>query len=516
MAFFQNYLMVDWSASNVPRRGKDSIWISHFRRNERSEIEQSICNPSTRIAAIEQVAELIQRAVALKERILVGFDFPFGYPMDAIAKIAGGPGYRGLWNKLSKMLTDNETNSSNRFEVAGQLNEEVFSGAPMFWGHPPARQYTGLTPTKPKHRGRDALEFRVTEREAKGAKSVWQLSGAGCVGSQALMGIKQLSDLINRDGIGENTSVWPMDKGFNLDRTKLCTLVEIYPSLPMFHGRYADIEPKDKQQVMSVCQVFLDLDSEGLLERKFGEPQGLLPAESLKAIGGEGWILGLEIARHSVPRQVMASPATYLKTPGAIYAKSFAIIRREADFARFSNAEAHVAERIVHSCGMTDAADDLVFSPGAAEAGRAALLSGAPVISDAEMVRHGVIQKLLPKGNEVLCMLSDAPVAGLAAELETTRSAAQVLLWKDRLAGAVVAIGNAPTALFRLLELLDAGAPRPALVLGFPVGFVGAEESKAELIANSRGVPFIAIKGRRGGSAMAAAAVNALAAGWDA
>ena len=206
----------------------------------------------------------------------------------------------------------------------------------------------------------------------------------------------------------------------------------------------------------------------------------------------------------------------YEKDPEAIYAKSFATILQEADFARFSKADAHVAERIIHSCGMIDAADDLVFSTGAAEAGRAALLNGAPVICDAEMVRHGIIARLLPKRNDVLCLLSDPRVQELALEEGTTRSAAQVLLWQERVAGAVIAIGNAPTALFKLLELLDKDAPKPALILGFPVGFVGAAESKAELIANPRGVPFIVIKGRRGGSAMAAAAVNALAVGWRA
>jgi precorrin-8X/cobalt-precorrin-8 methylmutase len=206
----------------------------------------------------------------------------------------------------------------------------------------------------------------------------------------------------------------------------------------------------------------------------------------------------------------------YLRSPDAIYAASFSIIRQEADFSRFSAAEAHVAERVIHSCGMTDAADDLVFSPGAAEAGRAALLNGVPVICDAEMVRHGVIQRNFPKQNPVVCLLSDTRVAKLALEKETTRSAAQCELWKDCIEGAIICIGNAPTALFRLLELLDEGAPKPALILGFPVGFVGAAESKAELIANPRGVPFIALKGRRGGSAMAAAAVNALAIGWGA
>ncbi len=206
----------------------------------------------------------------------------------------------------------------------------------------------------------------------------------------------------------------------------------------------------------------------------------------------------------------------YEKNPDAIYAKSFAAIRQEADVSRFSQAEAHVAERIIHACGMIDAADDMVFSKGAAEAGRAALLNGAAIICDAEMVRHGIIQRNLPTHNPVLSLLSDPRVAKIALEEETTRSAAQCALWKDSMKGALIAIGNAPTALFRLLELLDEGAPKPALILGFPVGFVGAAESKAELIANPCGVPFIAIKGRRGGSAMAAAAVNALAIGWGA
>jgi precorrin-8X/cobalt-precorrin-8 methylmutase len=204
---------------------------------------------------------------------------------------------------------------------------------------------------------------------------------------------------------------------------------------------------------------------------------------------------------------------SWLKDPDAIYARSFEIIRQEADLSRFSEGEARVAERIIHACGMVDVAGDLVFSQGAVEAGRKALMSGAPIICDAEMVRHGVIARLLPKQNEVLCFLSDPRVASLAAEEKTTRSAAQVNLWIERMAGAIIAIGNAPTALFKLLELLDKSAPKPALILGFPVGFVGAAESKAELIENPRGASFIALQGRRGGSAMAAAAVNALAIG---
>lgn len=201
----------------------------------------------------------------------------------------------------------------------------------------------------------------------------------------------------------------------------------------------------------------------------------------------------------------------YEKDPAAIYAESFATVQREARLERFDPAMAQVATRVIHACGMVEVADRLVFSEGAAEAGCAALAGGAPVICDCEMVAAGVIRRHLPKGNEVLVTLNDPRVPGLAQKLGTTRSAAAVELWKDRLGGAMVAIGNAPTALFHLLEALDRGAPKPAVILGFPVGFVGAAESKAELAADPRGCDFVALRGRRGGSAMASAAVNALA-----
>jgi precorrin-8X/cobalt-precorrin-8 methylmutase len=199
---------------------------------------------------------------------------------------------------------------------------------------------------------------------------------------------------------------------------------------------------------------------------------------------------------------------SYFREPEAIYRESFATIEREADLTRFSLVERQIVIRLIHACGMPDIAPDLVFSPGAVEAGRAALAAGAPVICDANMVRHGVITARLPANNELLCGLDHA-----TTNESNTRSAAGIEALRERVHGSVVAIGNAPTALFRLLELLDAGLAPPALILGFPVGFVGAAESKVELIANPRGVPFIALKGRRGGSALAAAAVNALAGG---
>lgn len=203
----------------------------------------------------------------------------------------------------------------------------------------------------------------------------------------------------------------------------------------------------------------------------------------------------------------------YLKDPAAIYAESFATVRREARLDRFGAGMEAMAIRLIHACGMVEVADRLAFSPGAFEAGRDALLRGAPVFCDCEMVASGIIRRSLPAGNEVLVTLNEAQVPALAAKLGTTRSAAAVELWRDRIDGAVVAIGNAPTALFHLLERLDEGWPKPAVILGFPVGFVGAAESKAELTANPRGCDYVALRGRRGGSAIASAAVNALAAG---
>jgi len=201
----------------------------------------------------------------------------------------------------------------------------------------------------------------------------------------------------------------------------------------------------------------------------------------------------------------------YLRDGAAIYQRSFEIIRAESDLSRFSDAEADVAVRMLHACGMVEIAKHIVFADGVVTAAREALRSGAAILCDSEMVSHGVTRARLPAGNAVICTLRDPAVPALAEKRGTTLSAAALDLWLDRLEGAVVAIGNAPTSLFRLLEMLDEGAPRPAAILGIPVGFVGAVESKEALIANPRGVPFIAVRGRVGGSAMTAAAVNGLA-----
>ncbi|CAO4166000.1 precorrin-8X methylmutase [Methylorubrum extorquens] len=206
----------------------------------------------------------------------------------------------------------------------------------------------------------------------------------------------------------------------------------------------------------------------------------------------------------------MSARHDYIRDGGAIYARSFAMIRAESDLARWSGAAERVVVRMIHACGMTDLPRDVEMSDDFAAAGEAALKAGAPILCDVRMVADGVTRTRLPVKNEVICTLGDPRVPGLAAELGTTRSAAAMELWREKLPGSIVAVGNAPTALFRLLELLDEGVAPPAAVIGIPVGFVGAAESKEALARDGR-VPFVVVHGRRGGSAMTAAAVNALA-----
>ena len=201
----------------------------------------------------------------------------------------------------------------------------------------------------------------------------------------------------------------------------------------------------------------------------------------------------------------------YIRDGNEIYRQSFATIRAETDFSRLPQDLEVVAVRLIHACGMTDIVQDLAYSQDVVQIGREALQNGGNILCDAQMVANGVTRKRLPAQNQVICTLNDPAVPELAHSIGNTRSAAALELWRSHIANSIVAISNAPTALFRLLELLDDGFPKPAVILGFPVGFVGAIESKAALAANSRGVPFLTIHGRRGGSAMCAAAINALA-----
>ncbi|MEV8094579.1 precorrin-8X methylmutase [Kitasatospora sp. NPDC085879] len=201
----------------------------------------------------------------------------------------------------------------------------------------------------------------------------------------------------------------------------------------------------------------------------------------------------------------------YEKDGAAIYRQSFATIRAEADLAALPADVAQVTVRMIHACGMTDLVEDLVYSPGVVASARKALHAGAPILCDVNMVASGVTRKRLPADNEVVCTLTDPSVPDLAKKMGNTRSAAAMELWLPRLEGAVVAVGNAPTSLFRLLEMIEAGAPRPAAVIGVPVGFIGAAESKQALAEHPSGLEHLVVRGRRGGSAIAAAAINAIA-----
>jgi precorrin-8X/cobalt-precorrin-8 methylmutase len=201
---------------------------------------------------------------------------------------------------------------------------------------------------------------------------------------------------------------------------------------------------------------------------------------------------------------------SYLKDPSAIYAQSFEIIRAEADLSHLPVSAQDIAIRVIHACGMVEVAPELVITPDFVASAKVALTNGKPILVDVEMTRHGIITRQLPHSIEIICTLNDPRAREMGMSKAITRTAAAVELWQDKLAGAIVVIGNAPTALFRLLEMIDEGAPKPACIVAFPVGFVGAAESKAELIANPRGIPFATIPGRKGGSAMASSVINAL------
>jgi precorrin-8X/cobalt-precorrin-8 methylmutase len=502
VSLFALHIAVDWSAAGTPRTGKDSIWIA-----VQDGPDQTRMNPATRLAAEALLDDLLTRATAEGRRALIGFDFPFGYPRALSQAIRPGGDWRDVWARIGAEVTEGPANQTNRFDAAARLNA-LFPGHPgPFWGNGlPGRDIPDLPRTLAAGWS-DVLPARrrLAEQTAKGAQEVWKLSGAGSVGSQALTGIAVLERLRQRHPV----AVWPFEApGPNH------VMAEIYPSLlPVPEGP----GPQDERQVATFAKALAWADATGLLARML---EADLPAD---VRSDEATMLGLGhldafralAATPDAPRVALSQPPRqpmrpYERDPAAIYAKSFAIVRQEARIDRFPPSLQLVITRLVHACGMPEIADRLAFSPGAAEAGRAALAAGRPVIADCQMVSAGLIAARLP-GIPVLCTLNDPAVPGLAADLGTTRSAAAVDLWRPHLQGAIVAIGNAPTALFHLLERLDQGWPRPALILGFPVGFVGAAESKAELAANPRGVPFLTLRGRKGGSAMAAAAVNALA-----
>jgi precorrin-8X/cobalt-precorrin-8 methylmutase len=388
-----------------------------------------------------------------------------------------------------------------------------------------------------------------------GAQPCWKLAYTGSVGSQSLTGIPVVRALRDAPDWADRARIWPFETGLSLPEGAGIVFAEVWPSWwrSEIRGDYGP--PNDRAQVRTVAGIFAAANRDGKLREWFAGDPNLTAEQRHQVETEEAWTLGVtgprrprvtpsppqgaervgvrwgipeRLPKPTSPSRRSATGASlsplkggegkeaayeYLRDPAAIYRSSFAAIRAEADLARFLPALRPLALRLAHAAGDVAILDDLAWSRGAVQAGQRALAAGAPVLADAEMVAAGIIRDRLPAQNRVVCTLHNPKVSKIAAAQCTTRSAAAIELWRPHLKGAVVAIGNAPTALFRLLELLKDGAEPPALVLGFPVGFVGAAEAKEALIGFGGGLAYLTLKGRRGGSALAAAAVNALAAG---
>jgi len=508
MALFDRYLAVDWSARNVPATGKDTIWIAEAHRQGGRLVLSASANPATRHAAMAEITATLRAARAAGERVMLGFDFVFGYPTGATQALTGAADWRALWALLASRIEDAPDNRSNRFALAAALNGELGPLGPAFWGHPHGQSVPGLAPTRPAHDYPHLRERRLAESRSGGAQPVWKLTGAGAVGSQTLLGIPRLQALRTDPTLGPDIAVWPFDTAFAADLSRPITLVEIYPSLLPLSPDAPN--PRDRAQVEACVTRFAELDAADQLQTLLSAPPDLASADLAAVLAEEGWIAGIghEALLRAPPA---ATPIAYLRDPAAIYAQSFATIAAEAELSQLPPALRPAAIRMIHACGMVDLAADIVGDASLPAAVRAALTAGAPILCDCEMVHSGVIARLLPAHTERLVTLNDPRVPDLAKALGTTRSAAALELWRDKLAGAIVLIGNAPTALFHLLDMLGQGAPRPAAIIAAPVGFVGAAESKALLVERAQGIPFITVLGRRGGSAITSAALNALA-----
>ena len=542
--------MVDWSAAATPNLGADSIWVAALRRRGR-EVEAILLeNLATRRDAAAVLRGFFIGALARGERVLAGFDFPFGYPAGLARRLhlAGVP-WRAIWNELASLVVEGPDNANNRFAVAADLNRRLTGEAYPFWSCPAGAAGRFLQTTHHRqHSANGFPEHRLVDCRMRGPQPCWKLAGTGSSGGQALTGIPVLRQLRDDPAFRRQIRVWPFETGLAAPsprRSAHVIMAEIYPSLVPAPRRTGEV--KDSAQVRHLAAHFATLDARGTLETLLAGDRSLSRSERRLVEREEGWVLGVagEVVRRSTlilpalmgrvppapaqarergllaprPRsgrgrdpskfdgrvRVAAPKLRYLKNPAAIYRRSFALIRREVDLGPIPGRLHDLAIRLVHASGEPKLLKHLRWSDDAVELGRAALAADAPVFVDSEMVAAGIQDR-----RRVRCLLNDRRVPRLARKLGTTRSAAAVELWRRDLAGAVVAIGNAPTALFHLLEMIGAGAPRPAIILGFPVGFVGAAESKQALADNRLGLAYVTLLGRRGGSALAAAAVNAL------
>lgn len=509
---FDCYIMVDWSAASTPKTGVDSIWYSVIERRDGKLVETALKNPVTRDEACTDLVDILSDLSSRGLKTLVGFDFSFGYPQD-FPKSLGlhDTSWRGVWKMMSTLIHDGVKNENNRFDVAGGFNQKISGTAGPFWGCPKTKQTEFLETRKP-YLNQLTNEVRLCEARIKGVKTAWQLMGAGCVGSQTMMGIARLEALRNHPWLAGQVKVWPFETGLKcLDHNDLSsvTLVEIYPSQIPVKGH--DGLPKDAVQVSTMSRHYAELDQFEDLAMLFAGDETLSDEERITVEREEGWVLGIGKS----PRdQALSWLKTYIKKPDDIYLKSQNMIEHDVDVSYFDADMQDVAIRMIHACGDVNLRDNIAYSTGAADLGRAALQSGCPILVDVEMVSHGIIRKRLSHNNPVICTLNDARTPAKAAELGTTRSAAAVEFWGEWLEGSVVVIGNAPTALFHLIQgILDGRFKKPALIVACPVGFVGAAESKECLmaLADDLDIAYITVRTRRGGSAIAASALNALA-----
>jgi precorrin-8X/cobalt-precorrin-8 methylmutase len=288
MPLFDRYIAVDWSAANTPRRGKDSIWIA--------DSEAESLNPPTRHEAMAVLTDRLLAARAAGQRVMVGFDFVFGYPAGAAEAIGGRPDWRALWAHLADHIVDNPDNSSNRFQVAATINRRLAS--PHYWGHPHQHRYDHLQPRRPAAY-LSIPERRRAEAFARTAQPVWKLTGVGSVGSQSLLGIARLEALRRHPALGPAIAIWPFDTGFGEDLTPPITVVEIYPSL--FPLDDPAVTPKDRAQVETCVRRFAALDAAGQLRDFLAAPANVNAAEREILLREEGWIAG--IGHASLARQ---------------------------------------------------------------------------------------------------------------------------------------------------------------------------------------------------------------------
>jgi precorrin-8X/cobalt-precorrin-8 methylmutase len=293
MPLFDAYLIVDWSASSVPKRGADSIWYAEYRREGRQLVRHALANPATRAAATAEIAERLAELAGAGRRVLAGFDFPFGYPAGTARAlgIEGAP-WEGMWRILAEGVVDRDDNSNNRFELAGALNRRLSGGAFPFWGHPARRRYDHLTPRRGRpHRPGEPAERRLCERPVRRAQPVWKLAYTGGVGSQALTGIPRVRQIRHDTRLAGAVRVWPFETGLRNDRLSRIVLAEVYPSI--FEPDRLDGLPKDAGQVTATARALAERDMDGRLGPMLAG-EAILDEKTRKAVETEeAWILGI-------------------------------------------------------------------------------------------------------------------------------------------------------------------------------------------------------------------------------